>query len=248
MSAVLSFFGAPAVMLARTVRASLRDGVPWRESLAQLHELGGRSVWLVMSGMAFFGAVLVTIANSQATRFVGNVAVLGPAYFELLVRELGPVMSAMLTASRAGASHAAELSTMSVNEQVEALEMSAGDPYADLVAPRVVAGVLGVPMLSALGTVAATLSAVAVAGFAFNVDGRAFMDPRYVDGWDLLAAGLKAVGCGLYIPLAAAVAGLRARGGAEAVGEATTAGVVAASLGCLLIDFTVSLAFQLLRL
>ncbi|MFP2906084.1 MlaE family ABC transporter permease [Pyxidicoccus sp. 3LFB2] len=248
MSAVLSFFGAPAVMLARTVRASLRDGVPLRESLLQLHELGGRSVWLVMSGMAFFGAVLVTIANSQATRFVGNVAVLGPAYFELLIRELGPVMSAMLTASRAGASHAAELSTMSVNEQVEALEMSAGDPYADLVAPRVVAGVLGVPLLSALGTVAATLSAVAVAGLAFGVDGRAFMDPRYVDAWDLLAAGLKAVGCGLYIPLAAAVAGLRARGGAEAVGEATTAGVVAASLGCLLIDFAVSLAFHLLRL
>jgi phospholipid/cholesterol/gamma-HCH transport system permease protein len=248
MSAVLSFFGAPAVMLMRTVRASLRDGVPWRESLAQLHELGGRSVWLVMSGMAFFGAVLVTIAHSQATRFVGNVAVLGPAYFELLIRELGPVMSAMLMASRAGASHAAELSTMAVNEQVEALEMSAGDPYADLVAPRVVAGVLGVPLLSALGTVAATLSAVLVAGTAFGVDGRAFMDPRYVDGWDLLAAGLKAGGCGLYIPLAAAVAGLRARGGAEAVGEATTAGVVAASLGCLLIDFAVSLAFQLLRL
>lgn len=248
MSAVLSFFGAPAVMLARTVRASLRDGVPWRESLAQLHELGGRSVWLVMSGMAFFGAVLVTIANSQARRFVGNVAVLGPAYFELLIRELGPVMSALLTASRAGAGHAAELSTMSVNEQVEALEMSAGDPHADLVAPRVIAGVLGVPLLSVLGTVAATLSAVAVAGLAFGVDGRAFMDPRYVDGWDLLAAALKAGGCGLYIPLAAAVAGLRARGGAEAVGEATTAGVVAASLGCLLIDFAVSLAFQLLRL
>jgi phospholipid/cholesterol/gamma-HCH transport system permease protein len=248
MSAVLSFFGAPAVMLARTVRASLREGVPWRESLAQLHELGGRSVWLVMSGMAFFGAVLVTIAHGQARRFVGNVAVLGPAYFELLIRELGPVMSALLTASRAGAGHAAELSTMSVNEQMEALEMSAGDPHADLVAPRVIAGALGVPLLSVLGTVAATLSAVAVAGLAFGVDGRAFMDPRYVDGWDLLAAALKAGGCGLYIPLAAAVAGLRARGGAEAVGEATTAGVVAASLGCLLIDFAVSLAFQLLRL
>jgi phospholipid/cholesterol/gamma-HCH transport system permease protein len=248
MKGVLSFFGAPAVMLARTVRAGARDGVPWRESLAQLNELGGRSVWLVMSGMAFFGAVLVTIANMQARRFVGNVAVLGPAYFELLVRELGPVMSAMLTASRAGASHAAELSTMSVNEQVEALEMSAGDPYADLVAPRVLAGVLGVPLLCALGTIAATLSAVAVAGLAFGVDGRAFMDPRYVDGWDLLSAGLKAAGCGLYIPLAAAVAGLKAQGGAEAVGEATTEGVVAASLGCLLIDFTVSLAFQLVQL
>ncbi|WP_342381864.1 ABC transporter permease [Myxococcus stipitatus] len=248
MNRVLSFFGAPVVLFARTTRAGAREGISWRECMVQLHELGGRSVWLVMSGMAFFGAVLVTIANSQARRFVGNVAVLGPAYFELLIRELGPVVSALLTASRAGAGHAAELSTMSVNEQVEALEMSAGDPYSDLVAPRVVAGLLGVPLLSTLGTVAATLSAVAVAGLAFGVDGRAFMDPRYVDGWDLLAAGLKAGACGLYIPLAAAVAGLRARGGAEAVGAATTEGVVTASLGCLLIDFAVSLAFQLLRL
>ncbi len=245
---VLGFFGAPAVMLARTVRAGLRDGVPWRETLAQLHELGGRGVWLVMSGMAFFGAVLVTIADAQARRLVGSVVVLGPAYFELLIRELGPIISALLMASRAGASQAAELSTMSVNEQVEALEMSAGDPLADLVAPRVIAGLVGVPLLCILGTLAATLSAVAVATWALHVDGRAFMDPRYIDFWDLLAGGLKAAGCGLYIPLAAAVAGLSARGGAEAVGQATTNAVVTASIGCLLIDFAVALAFQVLRL
>ncbi|RKH56356.1 MlaE family ABC transporter permease [Corallococcus aberystwythensis] len=248
MKRVLTFFGAPGVMLARTVRAGTREGIPWRETLAQVHELGGRSVWLVMSGMAFFGAVLVMIANAQAKKLIGNVAVLGPAYFEMLIRELGPAVSALLTASRAGASHSAELATMSVNEQVEALEMSAGDPYADLVAPRVIAGLVGVPLLSVLGTVAATASAVLVASVALDIDGRAFMDPRYVDGWDLLVGGLKVLGCGLYIPLAAAVAGLNARGGAEAVGEATTEGVVAASLGCLLIDLTVSLAFQFVRL
>jgi phospholipid/cholesterol/gamma-HCH transport system permease protein len=244
---VLGAFGAPVVLLARTVRASLREGLPWRETLLHLHELGGRGAWLVMSGMAFFGAVLVTIANVQARKMVGNIAVLGPAYFELLVREFGPVVSAVLTAARAGASHSAELSTMKVNEQVEALEMSAGDPYADLVAPRVVAGVIGVPLLCVLGTVAATASAVGTVTWAFEMDGRAFMDARYVDGWDVLAGAIKAVACGLYIPLAAAVAGLSARGGVEAVGEATTRGVVAASIGCLLIDFIVALAFQVLR-
>ncbi|XXF74916.1 ABC transporter permease [Myxococcaceae bacterium GXIMD 01537] len=245
---VLGFFGAPVVLLARTVRSALRDGVSWRETLAQLHELGGRGVWLITSGMAFFGAVLVLIADGQARRFVGNVVVLGPAYFELLVREFGPIVSALLMASRAGASHAAELSTMSVNEQVEALEMSAGDPYADLIAPRVLAGLFGVPLLCILGTLAATLSAVGVATWVLGVDGTAFMDPRYIDFWDLASAFLKAAACGLYIPLAAAVAGLSARGGAEAVGEATTNAVVTASIGCLLIDFTVSLSLTVLRL
>lgn len=245
---VLGFFGAPAVMLTRTVRATLREGLSWKETLLQLHELGGRSVWLVTSGMAFFGAVLVTIANAQARKLVGNIGVLGPAYFEVLVREFGPVVSSVLIAARAGASHSAELSTMSVNEQVEALEMSAGDPYADLVAPRVVAGVLGVPLLCVLGTLAATASAVLTVSWVLGMDGKVFMDPRYVDAWDILAALLKAAGCGLYIPLAAAVAGLSASGGAEAVGEATTRGVVAAAVGCLLIDFLVALAFQVLRI
>lgn len=239
----LPFFGAPALLLARTIKASAREGLSWKESLRQLNELGARSVWLVVSGMAFFGAVLVTVANSQARRFTGNLLVLGPAYFELMVREFGPLVSALLAAARGGASHGAELSTMSVNEQVEALEMSAGDPYAELVAPRVVAGLVGVPLLCILGTMATTLSAVVTANQAFGVDGWAFMDARYVDVWDVVAGLTKAVGCGLYIPLAAAVAGLSARGGAEAVGEATTRGVVTACIGCLLIDFMVALGF-----
>ena len=242
----LAFFGAPALLLARTVRASVREGLSWRECLRQLYELGSRSMWLVMSGMAFFGAVLVTFADSQARKVTGNLPVVGPPYFELLVREFGPVMSALLAAVRGGASDSAELATMSVNEQVEALEMSAGDPAADLVAPRVVAGVVGVPLLCIAGTMAATLSAVATATWVFGVDGTAFMDARFVDGWDVVAGLAKGVACGLYIPLAASVAGLSARGGAEAVGEATTRGVVAACLGCLVIDFLLAIGFQAL--
>ncbi len=114
-------------------------------------------------------------------------------------------------------------------------------------APRVVAGLVGVPLLCVLGTMAAALSAVATATWAFGTDGTAFIDARFVDGWDVAAGLVKAAGCGIYIPLAAAVEGLSARGGAEAVGEATTRGVVAACLGCLLIDFVVALGFQALR-
>ena len=242
----LTFLGAPALLLARTVWASAREGLSWRECLRQLNELGARSLWLVTSGMAFFGVVLVTFADSQARKVTGNLPVVGPPYFELLVREFGPAVSALLAAARGGAGTSAELSTMSVHEQVEALEMSAGDPYADLVAPRVVAGVVGVPLLCIVGTMAATLSAVATASWVFEVDGRAFMDARFVTGWDVLSGLAKGVGCGLYIPLAASMAGLSARGGAEAVGEATTRGVVAACFGCLLIDFLVAFAFQVL--
>jgi phospholipid/cholesterol/gamma-HCH transport system permease protein len=241
----LRSLGASALLLLRVLRACLREGVPRHECLLQLTALGARSVWLVMSGMAFFGGVMVAIANSQARRFIGNLTVIGPAYFELLIREFGPITSAVLCAARLGASAAAELSTMSVSEQVEALEMSAGDPLSDLVGPRLVASVISVPALCILGTFAASASAALTASWAYGVDGRAFLDARYVDAADILCGGAKVVLCGLYIPLAACSKGLAARGGVAAVGAATTDGVVSACVGCMVIDFAVALAFNL---
>jgi phospholipid/cholesterol/gamma-HCH transport system permease protein len=244
---VIRALGASAVLAARAAR-SLRGAHPrlfLRELLAQLHEMAVRSAWLVVSGMAFFGAVMVTIADAQARRFTGNLVVLGPAYFELLLRELGPVTSALLAAARFGARSAAELSTMSVTEQVDALRMCAGDPASDLVAPRVLAGAVGVPLLGILGTAAAALSAALTALWVFRVDGWAFLDPRHVDGADVASAGLKVLLAGLYIPLAACWHGLRARGGSAAIGTATTRAVVSACLGCLVIDVAVAVAFRL---
>ena len=80
----------------------------------------------------------------------------------------------------------------------------------------------------------------------YGADGWAFLDPRFVDGGDLASFLLKTVLCGIYVPLAAAWRGLGARGGSAAVGQATTEGVVAAVLGCLVIDLVVAFAFLIL--
>lgn len=241
----LGTLGAVALLGARTLRAS-RGRIDGHEALAQLHEVGVRTLWLVTSGMAFFGAVLVTIANAQARRLVGDLSVLGPAYFELLVREFGPIVSALLVAARFGSSCAAELSAMTVNEQVDALKLSAGDPLSDLVAPRLLAGVLAVPALCILGTAAASVSASLVAHLAFGVERWAFIDASYLQWRDVASGLLKTFVFGAYIPLAAAWRGLSARGGAGAVGEATTDGVVSAVLGCLVLDFAITFAFRVL--
>lgn len=242
---VLEATGGTALLGLRALRAMHRRGVAFRETLVQLHEHGVRTVWLVVPGMAFFGAVMVTIADDQARRLTGNLTLIGPAYFELIVREFGPLVTALLVAARTGAMASAELSTMKVNEQVEALRLSAGDPLAELVAPRVLAGTIGMPALAVLGTAAAALSAAFTATSVIGVDGAAFLDARYVDAGDVACAALKTVLCGAFIPLAASWHALRSVGGAEAVGEATTSGVVTASLGCLVIDFVVALAFYL---
>lgn len=244
----LQRLGEPGLLLLRTVKASFARGISLRECLVQLYEIGNRTLALVISALSFFGAVMVVIADGQARKFTGNLAVIGPAYFELLVREFGPIVCTVLAAARAGAGTSAELSSMAVNEQVEALEMSNGDPYADLVAPRIIASLIAVPALCIIGTMAASLSAAATAQLAFRVDGLAFLDARYVDRWDLISGGLKALASGLYIPLAAAAKGLKARGGSAAVGTATTDGVVAASVGCLVVSAIVGLVFTGLRI
>lgn len=239
--------GEIGVLLGRSVRSGARIGVDRREVLRQFHGFANDSAGLVVAGMTFFGVVMVTIANSQARKLTGSLAVVGAAYCEILVREFGPLLAAILAAARSGASHSAELAQMSVNEQVEALELSGGDVYADLLLPRILGCALALPFLAALGTVAASLSAAGTAHFLFDTDAYAFLDPRYLDWGDVLASATKAVACGIFIPLAAARRALGASGGSLAVGWATTHGVVAATIGCLAIDFIIALAFRFLQ-
>lgn len=245
MSAVHTV-GAQALLFTRSVRSGWREGIVWREVLRHMAELGSQSAILIGAGLAFFGTVIVTIAYAQARKYTGNITVVGPAYFELILREFAPMLTALLAASRQAASTSAELGAMSVNEQVEALELSAADPLAELVAPRIIASTLVLPLLTIVGTFCSTFAAVVTITYAFGVDGGAFMDPAMVDRGDVLCALTKAVVCGAFIPVAASLRGLRARGGASAVGEAVTIGVVEACMGCLLLDFLVAAVFLVL--
>jgi phospholipid/cholesterol/gamma-HCH transport system permease protein len=245
VSVISAVVGRPALMLWRTAKSVRRRGISWREVMVQLNELGSASSWLVGSGLAFFGAVMVTIAYAQARKYTGNITIVGPAYFQLLVRELAPLTGVLLLAARAGAGTSAELASMSVNEQVEALELSAADPLAELVAPRVIASLIAAPLLICIGTVTASLAAVLTVTFVFHADGTTFMDTSLLSTSDVVCAFVKAIVCGLFIPLAASARGLHAKGGAAAVGEAVTAGVVDACMGVLLLDFLIALAFML---
>ncbi len=243
---VVHTLGAQALLFSRSLRSARREGVLWREVLRQMGELGTQSSLLVGAGLAFFGTVMVTIAYAQARKYTGNITVVGPAYFELILREFAPMLTALLAASRQAASTSAELGAMSVNEQIEALELSAADPLAELVAPRIIASTLTLPLLTVVGTFCATLSAVLTVSYVFGADGAAFMDPAMVDQGDVACAVVKSVVCGAFIPVAASLRGLQARGGASAVGEAVTTGVVEACMGCLLLDFLVAAIFLIL--
>lgn len=235
--------GAPWLLAAQTMRQVWRRGISSHEIWRQIYQIANQTAPLVILGMSFFGGVMVAIGHQQATKLTGNISLVGPAYFELLVRELGPLLSALLVASRVGAFHSAELASMSVNEQLEALHMCGGDILADLVAPRVIAGVLAVPLLCLLGTLSAGASAYATAQYIFGARGEAFVDPQYVELADIVSGVSKMLLSGLFIPLTSARHGLSATGGTTSVGVSVTRGVVEACMGLLVIDFLVALFF-----
>lgn len=224
----------------RAMTRALRRGTPRGEIARQAYEIGNRSMLLVLGGMAFFGAVLIAHGASQARRVVGDLSVVGPPYFELLLRELGPTFAGILASVRIGAALSAELASMKVTDQVDALRMSAGDPLSDLVFPRLFGGFLSIPCLVVVGTAMAAIVSALAATFFYGADGRAFLDPALVNRGDLTAFGAKAVVYGLVIPIAACLAGMKAEGGPAAVGEATTRGVVWASVSVLVSDWAVS--------
>jgi phospholipid/cholesterol/gamma-HCH transport system permease protein len=229
-------FGALLRLLAVTVQRTLSRGFPKRELARQLHEMGNRSLVLVFIGLGCFGAALVAHADHEAKPIVGDIALIGAPAFRLMVREFAPLLTGGLAALQLGSMIAAELGTMAQGEQLEAMVMCGGDPYSELVAPRVIAGVAVLPVLFAAGLLVASGCARLTATYAYGSDGKAWTSPLFTHGSDFAFAFVKVLLFGLAIPLAGAMHGLSARGGASAVGEATTRGAVTAFLSMLTID------------
>lgn len=236
---------ALVLLLARTAKHAWRYGCSGREVLRQIDAMGTQSILLIAFGMAFFGAVLIEHGASQARQVVGDISIVGPAWFEVVLRDLAPTIAGVLAAVRIGASLSAEIAAMKVTEQLDALALSAGDVYADVVFPRLLGGLVAIPALLIVGTACAELSSAFCALFFYGADGGAFLDPALIGGGDLFAFAIKALGYGLAIPLAAIQCGLGAHGGPGGVGVATTRGVVAASMVVLLLNVVLSLALFL---
>lgn len=237
--------GAMLLLLGRATSRALRRGLPWRELLRQLHEMGNRSLLLVVIGLGCFGAALVAHADHEAKPIVQDIAVVGPPALHLIVREIGGILVGGLAALQIGSMVAAELGTMAQGEQLEALSMSAGDPYAELVAPRVLAGVVALPVLHTVGILTAAVCARLTATYVYGSDGSAWTSTLFTHGGDFVYGYVKAALFGLAIPLAGAVHGLAASGGASAVGRATTRGAVTAFLAMMAIDLVAAAASAL---
>lgn len=203
--------------------------------------IGVTSTGIILVAALFMGAVL-GYQLYVSFKYFGAEALLGGSVGVSLFRELAPVMGAIMVTGRAGAAIAAEIATMKITEQVDALEVMAVDPIEYLVTPRVIAGLLMMPLLSGVFAVVATLAASGVACGVMGMDPSVFwyQFSWVVDRTDIIHCVTKGATFGLAITMVACFCGYRAVGGARAVGFATRSTVVASCLTILFCDYVLT--------
>lgn len=209
-------------------------------TLKQMYELGNRSLFFLSITMGFMGMILVYQAGLQAKRVVPDYTMLGATYLELLVRDFAASLGALMLATRVGAGIAAEIGSMVVTEQVDALRMCAADPIDFLIVPRFLASLVMTGILIVIGgTVAFTIGGL-TAYVAFDVPLQTFFNHHLVDFGDLTIGLTKCVAYGAAIPIVSGYCGLSTFGGSEGVGWATTRAVVNTSLAIIILNFFIS--------
>ncbi|MFV0679752.1 lipid asymmetry maintenance ABC transporter permease subunit MlaE [Ottowia sp.] len=205
----------------------------------QIHFLGNYSLAVIAVSGLFVGFVLGLQGFNILDRY-GSSAAVGMMVALSLLRELGPVITALLYAGRAGTSLTAEIGLMKAGEQLSAMEMMAIDPVQRVVAPRFWAGVITVPLLTAVFSAVGVLGGWIVAVPLIGVDPGAFWSQMQssVDWWADLGNGvIKSVVFGVAVTFVALLQGYRAKPTADGVAKATTRTVVVASLMVLGLDF-----------
>jgi phospholipid/cholesterol/gamma-HCH transport system permease protein len=224
------------VDLVRHVPESLRR---FGLTVAQIHAIGDRSVVIIAASGATVGLVLALQGYYTLSRY-GSAEQLGLLVALAMMREMGPVITALLFAGRAGTSLTAEIGLMKAGEQLAAMEMMAIDPRVRVLAPRFIAGVISMPLLGAIFSAVGVLAAYVVGVIMIGIDSGAFWSAMQ-DGVDIfkdLGNGIvKTIVFGVASTFVAVYIGYESEATPEGVAQATTRTVVVSSLAVLSLDF-----------
>jgi phospholipid/cholesterol/gamma-HCH transport system permease protein len=209
-------------------------------TLAQMYEIGNRSALFIALTLGFLGMVLVFQTCLQVNHIIGDLSLVGAEFIKILVHEFAPSLGAMMIATRVGAGIAAEIGSMVVTEQVDALRMSNVDPIDFLLVPRLKASVVMTLVLACIGVLSAVIFGTLTARYSFHVNPHIFLDTSRTTIGDLATGVIKCIAFGTAIPIVSGYCGLAAKGGSEGVGEATTRAVIYSLFSVILLDFILS--------
>jgi phospholipid/cholesterol/gamma-HCH transport system permease protein len=225
------------LLAAHSVRAIFSSTRYAADLVEQMDQIGVGSVPIIIVALACVGGVIVLNAGSQFVRF-GETVLTGDALSLSLLRELGPVFTALLVAGRNSTGMASQLGSMLVTEQVDAIRGLGIDPIRKLMTPRVLAAVLILPLLVAIGDCAGLLGGFLVATMTLHIDAQQFWlrAIKALAAGDLVIGFSKPVVFGFILATVGCYQGLRVEGGTAGVGRATIMAFVVSSLAILVAD------------
>ena len=242
--AFVSRLGEFSIFVAQSVYNCLTPPFYGRNLLRQIIDMGFYSLPVVGLTTIFAGMVIALQSYSGFARFGAESAVASVVLISV-TRELAPVLSALMVAGRIGAAMAAEIGTMRVTEQIDALTTLSTNPFKYLIAPRILAGVLVLPLLVLIGDVIGIFG-----GYVVGVYKLGFNPANYVNSTldnlqsiDITTGVVKAAVFGFIISMMGCYNGYKSKGGAQGVGEATTNAVVSASILILIFNYIITEIF-----
>ncbi len=237
----LAWLGTPLMLHPARLR--------WREVAAELESGGLRAMGIVGLLSFLIGMVMAYQGGATLATYGANVLIVNLVAI-ITLREMGPLLAAILVAGRTGSSYAAQLGTMRITEEIDALRSLALSPFEMLVLPKVLALVVALPLLSLLADAMGLLGGGMVASLGFGVPWREYLlrIPQVVDVRTLLLGLIKAPVFAVIIALVGCMQGLRVRGSAAAVGRAATTSVVQSIFLVIVIDAAFSVLYKMLGL
>lgn len=241
----LNAAGEMGRLLMAVLRALVKDRQRREVIVTQLYHIGYLSLPVVIVSGVAIGLVMGVQGYATLVKFNAEV-MSGPLVNYALVSQLAPIFTALMVSGRVGSNMAAEIGTMKVTEQLDALRVMGTDPIAYLVAPRFIACVLLLPVLTALACIAGIISAKILVVDIWGVDGGAYwhQTQNFMRAWDTFVGLSKTFVFGGIVCIVACRAGLMTNGGATGVGQACTRGVVQGSILCMIANFVMTLIFN----
>jgi len=237
----LSRLGNAGLFLTQALLNSVTPPIKGERLLRQAWFIGWKSM-LVIGLTGLFTGMVVALQGYPALRRVGSEALLGPGVALSLVRELGPVLAALMVTGRAGSAIASEIGIMRTTEQIDALELMGLNPLRYVVVPNVLASILALPVLTVVFDVIGIFGGYLVGVRLLGLNAGTYFGEmsNYVEMKDILGGIYKAVTFGLLIGWVCCYKGYHSRFGAEGVSAATTEAVVGASVLVLVADYFVT--------
>jgi phospholipid/cholesterol/gamma-HCH transport system permease protein len=216
----------------------------WRNLVKQLIEVGFYSLPVVGLTALFTGMVLVLQSYTGFSRFSAESAIASVVVLSI-TRELGPVIGSLMVAGRIGAAFAAEIGTMRVTEQIDALRTLSTSPFKYLIAPRLIAGIIMLPLLVLVADIIGVFGGYLLAVYKLGFNAQSYLQStwNFLQNMDVVSGLVKASVFGFIITLMGCYYGYHAQKGAEGVGVATTHAVVSASILILLSDYLLTGVF-----